>query len=277
MSEFFGSKEVIAFIRSRTESHNFVGSPSEENIAFCFEALRWLYEVHIVDGYGGTISPPSEGISADSLPSPVKQLTAYDFDGRTHYSSESFIRFSRKPDSEVQPTVLPILQQLRDQEMNYPQIIDHLRANPELVEDIVFGTLYAFDKFEITYEPRLFADWGLSFEVGPDAIQVVPFGKLPQIKTAVSFMLANMERPQITTRTAVELGILAAENDQYSKRLEVSVDAFDAFDERLEKKDTSPKAVPYLGSSIAGVIINILIDDGLVTPPKGLIRHPIIE
>lgn len=264
-------------MRSRTESRDFNGSSPEENITYCFEALRWLYDVCLVDAYGQTVHTPSDGIGAELLPGAVKQLTAHEFGGKTYYSRESYIRFMNAPESTVQPTALPALQELCDQGLNYPQILDHLRANPGLLEDIVFGTLYAFDKFNVVYEPRLFADWGLSFEVSPTTIQVVPFGKLPQIKTAVSFMLANMDRPQVTTRVAVELGILTAENYAHNGEVQLPAEAFDAFDERLQQRNTAPKAIPYLGETLDGAIVDILIKDGLVTPPEGLIRQRIRE
>jgi len=261
--------EALKFAETMLAGYSFEQYSDEENIWFVYHYSRWLAEVFSHSDYGVLASE----IKGTAMPGPIKRLLKNDWRDEEYYLDRNYIYLEQDNEFEYVPPVIPRWEELNDGKNSFLDIMEEIESEPEILRAIQLPKVGIFDGVKVAFEHGYSADgFGLEFRLRPDQIKVIPFGSRGTTESVNDFAAGHKDHTRLLAKTAAELSLLAASEQDYSERTPVHPDRMDQLMRRLTKIEVlTPADIQGFRApgGLKELAIKQLVDKGLIQKPSG--------
>lgn len=275
MSEFSGKqtgesisdKEALAFLSSKVDVWDFSDHTEQENARFVLHIAHWSTEVfgQLWREKGQYRLDPNfhygEGFGHEKLPPALQAIVFTDNYGEIYPGNNNTVAlYSAHHEVEEDPYI-PKWDELSKIPV-FEEMYQAAKADPEVMAMLIPGQYYITPGVEVQFQPAHFFDWGLQYQIWPDHITVLPYGKYG--KTEAPFQYAAQQtNPTDLAKTALALVMLG---NTYGRRMtEIDPITLDVLESRLEGRSgitiADIKANPNPRNSIKQLLLSRLLSD----------------
>lgn len=259
---------VLEFAKKILSEHKFDEFNDQENAWFSYHYVRWLSEVFSNDPYGVYATD----VDGSKMPDSIRPILAYVYGDEVHYGGDNKLFLNQDNEFDYIPPVIPNWDKLLEEHRTFVEMLQDIESNPAILGQIQMPKAYAYHGVKISFEHGylLTNGFGLEFKLRDDQIKVVPFGARGATDSVSEYVVSNLGRNRILAKTATELGLLVAQENDYSNSRQIHPDRIDQLNRRLAgvEKITPANLTGFQQpDGLKELVISNLLDKGLLEKP----------
>lgn len=237
--------DVINYVRAKIDEWDFDDeSRMYETRMFTLNIIHWLLEsLGDRDNTGNFLLYTGMGaFTNELLPPSLRHLLARVWQGELFITDHGEVTITTDHvHFKDTPKERSLIDEYREQGLNFFEMVDHLKAHPELISRLRKPKETVMPQISLLFQTASFG-WGLEFLINQNGIQVAPFGPPKSTWIPTSYALEQKNDGQLA-RTVCDLAVLGARHTwthEYMARRPNPETQLLALDRRLSREDEIP-------------------------------------